>query len=144
VATSPEAQKFPPLPYRVPIRLADVDVAIYGQHNDGSTDDGTWRKTIVDPETGHACFYVRFAPNAKGTPHWHPSDTLYFVVSGTLVIDGEGSYDAGDVRLVRGGFAYGEEGGGPEGCEFLFVSLGRYGRFDPDEVPPPIGRWDAT
>ena len=45
---------------------------------------------------------------------------------------------------MRGGFAYGAEVGGPDGCEFLFVSLGPYGRFDPDVDAPPRGRWDQT
>jgi hypothetical protein len=137
-----EVRKFPPLPSRVPVTLAEIEPAVYGVGEDGAVDRGTWRKTIVDPDTGHACFYVRFAPHQTGTPHWHPSDTLYLVVRGSLVIEGEGEYRAGDVRHVKGGFAYGTEGGGPEGCEFFFVSLGPYGRFDPDEHPPPIGRWD--
>ena len=58
------------------------------------------------------------------------------------MIEGEGSYVAGQVRWVRGGFAYGAEGAGPEGCEFYYFSLGPYGQFDPDRDPPPLGRWD--
>ncbi len=28
------------------------------------------------------------------------------------------------------------------GCEYLFFSLGPYDKIDPDERPPPLGRWD--
>ena len=137
-----EAKKFPPLPFRTPINVDDVEPASVAIDEDGNVIPDTWRKTIVDPDTGHACFYVSLGPNQKATPHWHPSDTIYFVHKGTLSIDGEDAYHEGQVRLVQGGFAYGWEGAGPEGCEFLFVSLGTYGRFDPDEQPPPLGRWD--
>ncbi len=51
-------------------------------------------------------------------------------------------YRVGDIRWVRAGFAYGPESSGPDGCEYLFVSLGPYDKFDPDEFPPPLGRWD--
>lgn len=64
------------------------------------------------------------------------------MTKGELVIEGEGSFFAGQVRWVRGGFAYGSEGAGPEGCELLYFSLGPYGRHDPDVEPPPLGRWD--
>ena len=87
-------------------------------------------------------FYVQFAPGERGEPHWHPSDTLYIFERGSLIIEGEATYRAGEVRFVNGGFAYGAEIGGPDGCAFFFVSLGPYGRFDPDVVPPPAGRWD--
>jgi hypothetical protein len=137
-----EPLKFPPLPFRTPIDIDQVPPASFAVNEDGTVVEGTWRKTIVDPETGHACFYVKLRPNERATPHWHPSDTIYFVHKGTLLIEGEEPYHEGQVRLVQGGFAYGWEGAGPEGCEFLFVSLGSYGRFDPDEMPPPLGRWD--
>ena len=31
---------------------------------------------------------------------------------------------------------------GPTVCEYLFISLGPYDKLDPDEFPPPLGRWD--
>jgi hypothetical protein len=139
-SASPE-RKFPPLPMRTPIRMRDIEPATFAVGPDGTIDSGTWRKTIVDADTGHACFYVRFAPHQQGSAHWHPSDTIYVIVQGSLVVEGEGEYRTGDVRLVPGGFAY-HEAGGAEGCEFFFVSLGAYGRFDPDVDPPPLGRWD--
>ena len=124
------------IPERVPVALADIPIAV------GGTEPDTWRKTIVDPSTGHAVFYVRFAPNQVGSAHWHTSDTVYLFVHGEFTVEGETTYHGGDVRRVRGGFAYGSETAGPDGCEFYFVSLGPYGRLDPDVDPPPLGRWD--
>ena len=141
IATDGPVIKFPPLPTRVPITIDELDKATSSFRDKDDPATETWRKTIVDPETGHACFYVHFAPNQAGGPHWHPSNTIYFITKGSLIVEAEGEYKAGDVRLVQGGFAY-RERGGPEGCEFLFVSLGTYGRFDPDIDPPPVGRWD--
>ena len=37
---------------------------------------------------------------------------------------------------------YGPEQCGPDGVEYLFISLGPYDKLDPDEFPPPLGRWD--
>jgi hypothetical protein len=45
-------------------------------------------------------------------------------IKGEFTVDGESTYHAGDVRRVNGGFAYGAETAGPEGCEFYVVSLG--------------------
>lgn len=126
---------------RVPISLADLPTAV--SVADPAGGEPTWRKTLVDPTSGHAVFYVRFAPGQRGEPHWHPSDTLYVFLEGSLTIEDEATYTAGEVRFVNGGFAYGAEIGGPDGCLFIFISLGPYGRFDPDEHPPPAGRWDA-
>jgi hypothetical protein len=119
--------------------LADIPPAVFGVGEDGEIDRDTWRKTIVDPETGHAVFYVRFGPNQSTGAHWHPSDTMYVVTSGTLIVEGEGTYGVGEVRLVQGGHAYLSEGAGPEGCEFYFVSLGPFGRYEPGESPASPG-----
>ncbi len=124
-----------------PIGLDDIPYAVTIDDPDGGP-PLTWRKTLVDEGSGHAVFYVRFGPGQRGEPHWHPSDTLYVFLEGELTVEGEATYAAGQVRFVNGGFAYGAEVGGPDGCLFLFVSLGPYGRFDPDEFPPPAGRWD--
>lgn len=131
----------PHLPVRTPTRLADLPVAVRAESPDG-TPSQTWRKTLVDESTDHAVFYVQFAPGERGESHWHTSDTLYVFERGSLIIEGEATYHAGEVRFVNGGFAYGAEVGGPDGCTFIFISLGPYGRFDPDVHPAPAGRWD--
>jgi hypothetical protein len=104
---------------------------------------GVLLKWVVDPTLGENCMLLRLPPNHRAAPHWHTSDTVYLVTKGELTIEGEGSFRPGQVRWVRGGFAYGAEGAGPEGCEFYFFSLGPYGQHDPDVEPPPLGRWDA-
>jgi hypothetical protein len=101
-------------------------------------------KTLIDPASGHFCMVVRIEAGAAGPPHWHRSDTVYIVRRGELHVPGEGVYREGDLRWVQGGFAYGGEIPGPDGVEFIFLSLGPYGWFDPEEHPPPLGRWDAA
>lgn len=105
-------------------------------------DLGVRLKWIIDPARGRNCMLLHLPPNHRAPAHWHASDSLYLVTRGELVIEGEGSFFAGQVRWVRGGFAYGAEGAGPSGCEFYYFSLGPYGQHDPDREPPPLGRWD--
>jgi hypothetical protein len=109
---------------------------------DGSEAPGVYTKTLADPASDNFFMLVRAEPGADGPPHWHLSDTIYIVRAGELTVPGEGTYRVGDVRWVQGGFAYGGEIPGPDGVEFFFISLGPYGFFLPDEVPPPRGRWD--
>jgi hypothetical protein len=111
---------------------------------DGAEAPGVYTKTLADPASGNFFMLVRAEAGADGPPHWHLSDTIYIVRAGELYIPGEGTYRVGDVRWVQGGFAYGGEIPGPEGVEFFFISLGPYGFFLPDEVPPPRGRWDEV
>lgn len=102
-------------------------------------DVGVRMKWIIDPILGKNCMLLRLPPHHRAAPHWHTSDTLYLVTKGEFTIEGEGSFVPGQVRWIRGGRAYGAEGAGPEGCEFLFFSLGPYGQHDPELEPPPLG-----
>lgn len=115
-----------------------------GYQAEGETEPSTttFTKTLVDPDSGHFCMLVRIEGGAGGPPHWHKSDTIYIVRQGELTVPGEGTYRVGDFRWVRGGYAYGGEIPGPDGCEFFFISMGPYGWFNPDVYPPPLGRWD--
>ena len=38
--------------------------------------------------------------------------------------DGTGWYERGDVRWVRANHTYGPEESGPDGCEFILISMG--------------------
>ncbi len=128
------------LPERTPVPIDDLP---WEEFVDGDGRRlGVMLKWIVDPARGRNCMLLRLPPNHRSKPHWHTSDSLYLVTEGELVIEGEPSYRAGQVRWVRGGFAYGREGAGPEGCEFFYFSLGPYGQHDPDVEPAPLGRWD--
>lgn len=120
-----------------PFTAHDVDAiepSVYRVLDDGSIDAETWRKTIIAPPSGHACFYVRIGPNTETPRHSHPSDTVYIVRRGEMIVPGEGSYFEGQVRWVKGGTVYGPEAAGPEGCEFYYVSLGPFGS-DPEPAP---------
>ena len=66
---------------------------------------------------------VTFPPNGRLSLHSHPSDTLYVIRSGEFHIEGEGVFQPGDVRWVRGGLTYGPEWAGPQGAVLLIVAL---------------------
>ena len=125
------------LPAQTAIAVDALEPSVYRIADDGSIDKNTWRKTVLAPDSGHAFFYVRIGPNQQTPIHWHPSDTIYIVRKGEMIVPGEGSYFEGEVRWVAGGTPYGPESAGPDGCEFYYVSLGEFGSFDPQQVPPP-------
>ena len=66
---------------------------------------------------------VTFPPSGRLVVHSHPSDTLYVIRSGEFHIEGEGVFQPGDVRWVRGGLTNGPEWAGPEGAVLLIVAL---------------------
>ena len=127
---------------RRPIRIDGVAWERYSDPLAPGSPGGPWVRWLVDPASGNRVMQVRSAPNSQAPAHWHLSDTVYIVTQGDLLVDGEPPYRVGDLRWVRGGFAYGPERSGPEGCEYLFFSLGPYDKIDPDVTPPPLGRWD--
>ena len=112
-----------------------------------SLDDGEWT-TFVDPETSpdffeHMTDIVKvkfmgenwengpwivpnkFPPNTKADRHAHTADTIYIIMRGTMTFnDGTGWFKKGDVRWVRANHTYGPEESGPEGCEFILISMG--------------------
>lgn len=68
---------------------------------------------------------TRFNPRFTAGEHWHDYDTVYFVRGGGMQFGPqEPWYEAGDIRWVRGGHAYGPEQPGPAGVDFILVSLG--------------------
>ena len=67
---------------------------------------------------------TRFSPDFCAAEHWHDFDTWYFILAGSMRFGEEGIYKAKDVRRVEGGFSYGPEDPGPEGVDFILVSVG--------------------
>ena len=67
---------------------------------------------------------TRFVPEFCAAEHWHDFDTWYFILSGSMRFGEEGVYVAKDVRQVEGGYSYGPEDPGPEGVDFILVSVG--------------------
>ncbi len=132
-----------PLGERRPITIADVAWEDFSDPNEPGRPAGPLVRWLVDPASGNRVMHVHSAAGRKAEPHWHLSDTLYIVTEGEFLVEGEPlPYRKGDLRWVRGGFAYGPESSGPDGAEYLFISLGPYDKIDPDEHAPPLGRWD--
>jgi len=127
---------------RQPITIDAVPWDMFVDPDDPERPAGPFIRWLVDPASGNRVVQVKSWPGREPDPHWHLSDTLYIVTKGELHIRGEEPYKVGDIRWVRGGFAYGAETSGTEEVEYLFISLGPYDKFDPDEFPPPLGRWD--
>jgi mannose-6-phosphate isomerase-like protein (cupin superfamily) len=76
-------------------------------------------------ETGPWIVPNQFPPNTVAERHAHAADTIYVITKGTMTFnDGTGWYGAGDVRWVRANNTYGPEESGPEGCEFILISMG--------------------
>ena len=68
---------------------------------------------------------TRFDPAYIAGAHWHDFDTVYFVTDGSMQFGPqEENYETGDIRWVKGGHSYGPEVPGPDGVEFILVSLG--------------------
>lgn len=127
-------------PEREPITVANLPWQGFTDET-GFIPDGPTFKALMDnddPEKMFALF--RFPPNYSAPSHWHPSDTIYIITQGVFLVEGEKPYHPGDVRWVKGGYAYGRETAGPEGCEFYLAALGPFAVHNPDEVAPPRGR----
>ncbi|MEQ8717825.1 MAG: hypothetical protein RIE08_09455 [Acidimicrobiales bacterium] len=68
---------------------------------------------------------TRFVPTYSAGAHWHDFDTVYFVTEGSMQFGPqEPNYVKGDIRWVKGGHSYGPEEPGPDGVEFILISLG--------------------
>lgn len=131
-----------PLGERRPITIDAQPWVDFTDPNEPDRPPGPLVRWLIDPASGNRVVHVKSWPGRNADPHWHLSDSMYVITAGEMVIEGEGTYRPGDIRWVRGGFAYGPEGCGPDGVEYLFISLGPYDKFHPDVYPPPLGRWD--
>jgi hypothetical protein len=108
-----------------PQRVIRIDDAVPAETTDGSVP-----VIGLTPLTSDECDYVvmtfRFPPGYVGVVHSHPYDTVYVVRRGTFLVDGEGTFEVGDLRWVKGGTTYGPERAGPEGCEVLLITKGTF------------------
>ncbi|MSV90628.1 MAG: hypothetical protein F2754_10455 [Actinobacteria bacterium] len=105
--------------------------------------DGTPPAITLRPLTGEACdltvLIFTFPPGYTGKVHWHPTDTVYVVQRGQFIVEGEGTYEVGDIRWVKAGTVYGPEAAGPDGCDVMLIGAGRFPlpTYDPAVDPPP-------
>jgi hypothetical protein len=115
------AQGGPPLAPRTVIHIADAPLA---ERAAGSPDS----PITLQPLTGEACdlavLIFTFPPDYVGEVHAHPADTVYVVRQGQFIVEGEGTYEVGDIRWVKAGTPYGPERAGPEGCEVMLMAAG--------------------
>jgi hypothetical protein len=86
--------------------------------------------------------YAKFDPGYTAGEHWHPYDTVYIITRGTLRFGDEGTFGIGDIRWVKGGHSYGPEETGPDGVEFLLISLGGPVGLNWSDIYEPPGRPD--
>lgn len=116
-----------------PQRVIRIDDAVPAETTDGSV-------PVIGlvPLTSDDCEYVVmtfiFPPGYCGVVHSHPHDTVYLVRRGQFHVDGEGTFEVGDLRWVKGGTRYGPERAGPDGCEVLLITRGT---FPPENEPNP-------
>jgi redox-sensitive bicupin YhaK (pirin superfamily) len=73
---------------------------------------------------GPSFLETKFEPDFHIGHHWHPFDTLYFIMEGNMTIGPEGNFKPGDVRWIKAGHAYGPEVAGPDGVRFFLMALG--------------------
>lgn len=96
----------------------------------------------LQPLTGEdcdvTCLIFTFPPHYVGKVHWHPTDTIYVIRKGQFIVEGEGTYEVGDIRWVKAGTPYGPEKAGPDGCEVMLIGAGKFPlpSFNPDIDPP--------
>jgi hypothetical protein len=67
-----------------------------------------------------------FPPNYVGKVHGHPTDTVYVVRRGQFIVEGEGTFNVGDIRWVKANTMYGPEAAGPDGCEVMLIGYGKF------------------
>lgn len=73
---------------------------------------------------GPSFLETTFEPNFSIGHHWHPFDTLYFIMEGEMSIGPEGNFVPGDVRWIKAGHVYGPELSGDDGVRFFLMSMG--------------------
>ena len=124
-----------------PRTVIHIDDALPAERTEGSAPS----PITLTPLLGDACdltvLIFTLPPDYVGKVHWHPADTVYVIRRGQFTVEGEGTYEVGDIRWVKAGTAYGPEGAGPEGCEVMLIAAGSFPlpTHDPSVDPPPRG-----
>ena len=73
---------------------------------------------------GPSFLETKFEPNFHIGHHWHPFDTLYFIMDGNMTIGPEGNFVRGDSRWIKAGHVYGPGVSGDNGVRFFLMALG--------------------
>lgn len=86
---------------------------------------------------GVSALRTRFDPQYIAGEHWHDFDTLYFISDGRMQFGEEGWFEPGEIRAVHGGHSYGPERPGPDGVEFVLISVGGPVALHWSDLEPP-------
>jgi hypothetical protein len=108
-----------------PQTVIHIDDAPLAETTDGSTPRIALRPLVSD-ECDNLVMTFEFPPHYAGVVHSHPEDTIYIVRRGQFIVDGEGTFEVGDLRWVKAGTTYGPERAGPEGCEVILITKGSF------------------
>jgi hypothetical protein len=122
-----------------PRTVIHIDDAHLAERIPGSPDTPITLRPVTGADCDVTVLTFTFPPNYVGKVHWHPADTVYVVRRGRFIVEGEGTYEVGDLRWVKAGTVYGPEAAGPEGCEVMLIAAGKFPlpSFDPTVDPPP-------
>ncbi len=74
----------------------------------------------AEEPTSPSIIMSRFGPGAEVPAHTHDSNYFEYIIEGSQTV-GKQIFQAGDVRLVKGGTGYGPIKVGPDGCFVLIV-----------------------
>jgi len=119
-----------------PQRVIHIDDAVAAVTTDGSIPSISLRPLVSD-ECDHVVMTFEFPPHYAGVVHSHPHDTVYIVRRGQFIVDGEGTFEVGDMRWVKAGTPYGPERAGPDGCEVILITWGSFPPENGDPDNPP-------
>jgi hypothetical protein len=124
-----------------PRTVIHIDDALPAERGSGRAESPITLRPLLGEECDLTALTFTLPPNYVGKVHWHPADTVYVVRRGRFTVEGEGTYEVGDIRWVKAGTAYGPEGAGPEGCEVMLIAAGKFPlpTHDPAVDPAPRG-----
>lgn len=124
-----------------PRTVIHIDDALPAERVAGSTASPITLTPLIGDTCDLTVLTFTLPPHYVGKVHWHPADTVYVVRRGQFTVEGEGTYEVGDIRWVKAGTVYGPEGAGPEGCEVMLIAAGSFPlpTYDPTVDPPPPG-----
>jgi len=122
-----------------PRTIIHIDDAPLAERAPGSPDAPITLRPLTGEDCDLAVLIFTLPPNHVGKLHWHPADTVYVVRRGQFIVEGEGTYEVGDIRWVKAATPYGPERAGPEGCEVMLMAAGSFPlpTYDPAVGLPP-------
>ena len=122
-----------------PRRVIHIDDTRPAERNEANPPSAISLRPLTGEDSELAVLIFTFPPHYVGKVHWHPADTVYVVRRGQFIVEGEGTFEVGDIRWVKAGTPYGPESAGAEGCDVMLIAAGSFPlpTYDPAvELPP--------